>query len=244
MIVCHLHEFVFIKTRKTAGTSVEIALSSCCNDGDVITPVSKKDEILRAQEDGFGPCGYKRPIWDYPSFFLRAGLGQKRSQRGRLSMKYWNHAPAAYVRDLLGPRLWKRYTTFTIERNPWDRAISDYYWRAPVEKNGIRQPMTEWLREITAPGPHPPLSNWDLYADEGGVIIDKVMQYENLASDCEEIWKDLGLKKRDTILPKKQAKSSSREDRRKPSEVLNDEQAGIIEAACWREIEFFGYIFR
>ena len=47
MIICHKHKFIFVKTRKTAGSSVEIFLSKYCGPSCVITPLSKEDEILR-----------------------------------------------------------------------------------------------------------------------------------------------------------------------------------------------------
>ncbi len=49
MIVSHKHKFIFIKTRKTAGTSVEIALSKICGKNDILTPISPKDEIYRQE---------------------------------------------------------------------------------------------------------------------------------------------------------------------------------------------------
>ena len=48
MIISHKHKFIFVKTRKTAGTSLEIGLSEHCGAQDVITPISPKDELLRA----------------------------------------------------------------------------------------------------------------------------------------------------------------------------------------------------
>ena len=47
MIISHKHKFIFIKTHKTAGTSLEIALSKYCGEEDVITPISDKDEQIR-----------------------------------------------------------------------------------------------------------------------------------------------------------------------------------------------------
>ena len=38
MIVSHKHKFIFIKTKKTAGTAIEAALSELCGPQDVITP--------------------------------------------------------------------------------------------------------------------------------------------------------------------------------------------------------------
>ena len=47
MIISHRHKFIFLKTSKTAGTSIEIALSQICGEEDVITPLAKEDEELR-----------------------------------------------------------------------------------------------------------------------------------------------------------------------------------------------------
>ena len=39
MILSHEHKFIFIKTEKTAGTSLEIYLSQVCSEADVVTPI-------------------------------------------------------------------------------------------------------------------------------------------------------------------------------------------------------------
>ena len=38
MIISHRHRFIFIKTQKTAGTSIEVFLSGLCGPEDVVTP--------------------------------------------------------------------------------------------------------------------------------------------------------------------------------------------------------------
>ena len=38
-IVSFSHEFIFIKTRKTAGTSLEVYLAQQCTDEDIIAPI-------------------------------------------------------------------------------------------------------------------------------------------------------------------------------------------------------------
>ena len=37
MIVSHKHKFIFFKTRKTAGSSLQVALAEHCGTGDIIT---------------------------------------------------------------------------------------------------------------------------------------------------------------------------------------------------------------
>ncbi len=55
MIVSHALGLIFVKTRKTAGTSAEIALSRRTGRRDVITRISPTDEELRRREGGAGP---------------------------------------------------------------------------------------------------------------------------------------------------------------------------------------------
>ena len=55
MIVSHAHKFIFIKTKKTAGTAIEAALSELCGPDDVITPYRAESEGARK---GRGPAEF------------------------------------------------------------------------------------------------------------------------------------------------------------------------------------------
>lgn len=46
-IINYSKKFIFVKTNKTAGTSLEIALSQFCGADDVIGQIMKEDENLR-----------------------------------------------------------------------------------------------------------------------------------------------------------------------------------------------------
>jgi len=39
------------------------------------------------------------------------------------------HMPARKIRRRIGREAWNQYFKFCIARNPWDRVISQYYWR-------------------------------------------------------------------------------------------------------------------
>lgn len=54
MIISHKYKFIFIKTRKTAGTSIESYLSQYCGNKDILTPVYPPVEIHKPRNsNGF-----------------------------------------------------------------------------------------------------------------------------------------------------------------------------------------------
>jgi hypothetical protein len=220
VIASHRHRLIFVKTRKTAGTSIEIALSAVCGDEDVITPLDADDEVLRVAAGARGPQHHER---------------RDQSIRSRLlghTVAVQNHMPASSIVRLLGRETWDAYFTFAVERNPWDRAVSFYYFRT----RRMAEPMTfsTFLRSTR----HDRLSNWDLYAQDGTVLVDRVLRYEHLDEELADVWARLS----GPVPELGHAKGGFR-----PSEdwraLYSDDDAALVAAACGREIELFGYTF-
>lgn len=224
MIINHKYEFIFLKTRKTAGTSIEMALSKFCDANDVITPISKRDELMR-QELGFtGPQNYNVSMRCYSKLDWIRLIGKARRKR------FFNHASARFVRDCISDEKWSGYFKFCFERDPFDKAISRYFWSTRDPRPEISEYLNSALVEL--------LSNWNIYAINDQIAVDFVGRYENLADDLATIRDKLGLPEQ-LSLPR--AKSSYRTNREHYSSVLNGEARTRIEVVCAKEIAALDY---
>ena len=149
--------------------------------------------------------------------------------RGR-HRKLVNHSTASEIRENLDETVWQSYFKFCFERNPFDKAISRYYWSTEEP----RPDMSEYLDNC----PVESLSNWNIYTINDHVAADFVGRFENLADDLAEIKQRLGLPEI-SGLPK--AKSGYRTNREHYSRVLGPEARKRIELVCAREIQTFDY---
>ena len=230
MIVSHKHRYIFLKTRKTAGTSIEIALSRYCGPDDIITTLSRPEERERAACGGVGPqnLAYRlRPLRKYSLHHIVRIL--KGRERLRVP-SYYNHIPAAKVRTLVGDQIWNSYYKFTFVRNPWDRLASRYHWERSRQGRDID--MDEIL------GSKNPDENLQIYTIDGEIAVDRVCRYEALTDELTDVCRHLGIPF-DGQLP--QAKSGHRPKKQHYRELFTPEQAEIVRQKCAHEIEWFGY---
>ena len=61
MIISHKYKFIFIKPEKTAGSSLEIALSKYCDHNDIITTIGE-EYIRKKSVSDFKPVSNFRRI--------------------------------------------------------------------------------------------------------------------------------------------------------------------------------------
>ena len=229
MIISHKHKFIFIKTAKTAGTSIEVFLSQRCGPMDIVTPIIPPFE-------GHYPRNYiasvnpirellQRPDGLLPA--LRSALTRR--------VQFYNHIPAWLVQKRVPAHVWSSYFKFCVERNPWDKVLSHYHMHAAR----AGRPLS--LDQYLAQGRFP--LNYFRYTDPTGkkIIVDRVLRYENLMDDLAEVFSKLNVHFEGSLGIR--AKSEYRTDHTPYQLIFNDEQRKIVEKAFAREIELHGYRF-
>jgi hypothetical protein len=228
LIVNHRYRFIFLKTKKTAGTSIEIALSRYCEANDILSKIGRRDEPKRAALGYQGPANYLEP-----------GDGSLRSRIDRWlhgpKERYSNHMPALEIREKLGRESWDSYYKFCFERNPWDRAISAYFW-----ENRSKRRIPDFEKYLETLEREGNLSNWPQYTIEGRIAVDEVLFYEDLQAGLRRLVERLGLP---GPLELPDAKREYRKDRRPYRELYTDRARDFVARACDKEIEAFGYKF-
>lgn len=225
MIISHAHQYIFVKTEKTAGTSVEIALSKYCGPDDIITPIIPKDEALRVQLGYRGAQNYLIPFSkyereDWARLFLR----------GR-RLAFFNHCSASFIRKYIGEEIWNSYYKFSIERNPWDKVVSWYYWD---DRLVPKPPISEFIRC----GRANQIRGFDLYTINSQLAVDRVCLYERLNEELLEVARNIGLP---GPLELPRAKAGHRPDKKSYREVLSEPDRFDIARSFAREIALFGY---
>lgn len=235
MIISHEHGFVFVKTAKTAGTSIEVLLSEQCGPDDVVTP-------FVGEESGHQPRNYRGLFDPRPETLerLRGHLGGHHETLRDLVRRnrFEHHTPAWQIR-LRAPRAWEEYLTFCVVRNPWDVVLSGLDYHRAV--TGEVMPLDAYLSRLaTRAAKHRrgigryPFNLWNYtHPVSGRLLVDRVVRYERLDEDLARVLHPLGLRF-DRL--RRRAKGGVR----RPRDLTISEFDRIAEL-CAVEVELHGY---
>ncbi len=227
MIISHKYRYIFVKTRKIAGTSVEMYLNKFRRGDDIFTPISSNHEKHYPQ--------------NYTGTFnLISELNNTQFKYARTSIsdfvykkKFWNHIPGLLIKSRIDPKTWDEYYKFTIERNPWDKIISHYKWK--TRKNQNTRDFNVYLNKGDFP------KDFDRYTDlKGNIIVDKIIRYENLDIELNEVFNEFRIPFSGKL--NIYAKSGLRE-KKSYQDYYNDESKKIVANLYKEEISKFNYKF-
>ena len=236
MIVSHQHKIIFIKPRKVAGTSFEIALSRFLSEGDIITPVSRNDEEIRQSHGFIGARNFNFALVDLFSRDKEAEIFKR-----PVPLKFYNHIAAKRARFLLPARVWRDYRKVSLVRNPWDRAVSIFFWKnTKKDKKPRLKNFTSYFKDK----PYLLEINYPNYMIDGKDIVDTYIRYENFEEDILKFEAEVpGMKGLWDTFRNINAKSETRNREITTKEIFArhpDVNAQIEKLNKW-EIDKFGY---
>ena len=221
MIISHEHRFIFVKTKKTAGTSIEVFLAGIAGADALVTPIDPPVA-------GHTPRNFK--IAPSPARRLLART-RLRAIDPADRAAYFNHISAREIQGHLGRRRWNSYFTFCFERNPWEKTVSRYFFaKGRGDYDGT-------FHDYVLTGDLP--SDFDAYSLDGtSVGIDFVGRYEHLEDDLKAALERIGV---DLPVSLTREKGNFRPAGATSEATFDDEMSRRIESSFAREIQAFGY---
>lgn len=229
MIVSHKHRFIFIKTHKTAGSSLEMALAPLCGPDDIITP-------MESNADTDLPRNFHGDAF-LDRLYAKSRMTRKMINRHSplLGSWYYEHMPAWRVREQIGEATWNAYFKFCFERNPWDKVVSYYLWKKHGQQKSIpafREYVLEKTRRLPMDG--------RLYFDGDCSMMDHVYEFKALIPQTRELFEKLDL---DFSGELPREKTGIKVDRKPYRDFYDEETKAKIAEIFAREIELMGYTF-
>lgn len=176
MLISHRKRFIYLKTLKTASTTVEAYFEPWCwPAGEYPGFRESRDERVSVE----GIVGAR----DIPI-----------PAEGR---RWRAHMPAAEVREKLGGE-WDRYYRFTTVRNPYSRLVSEFLWKFQLDMSDERacELFREWVRLGVSSGlsfdtSSGPWDNLNRYAIDGRPVVHDFVRVESLVADLKAVCREL-----------------------------------------------------
>jgi len=229
MIISHKHKFIFVKTKKVGGTSLELALASICDDGDIITPTS--DEEIRQELNFIGPQNYLNTYKDLGkrgTLKLILGLRERHE-------KYLRHYSCTRIKEKIGPKIWNEYYKFTVMRNPYEFIVSHYF----------SSKRDENFKDYLLANPEHLLTNWKIISNKKNeILVDHIIKYEEYEKGLEIVSDKLKLNSNIYNLFKTiSAKTDRRPKNATVSEMFDNFEEGkkLVEIINKKEIKLGNY---
>ena len=147
--------------------------------------------------------------------------------------RYYSHMPARMIWARCPPRIWENYLKFTIDRDPFEKVMSQYSRRR--NDNGKEYDLDTYFSETRLP------LNLPLYTDcDGDLMVDRILRYEELDAELGRLFGELGIPWTGAL--EVRAKSGFRTaDRRPAREALPEPHKDRIRQVFAEEFRLNGY---
>ena len=203
MIISYEHNFCFVKTRKTAGSTLEkLVLPYLREDLDICTG-SPRDDTPRLNTNNTN--------------------GHLRFNN---LLESWNLNP-------------NKLFSFSIERNPWDKVVSAYYWHKKIKPGQFKNMEFDTYVE-NRHGLLP--TDWYLYYPSEKLKVRKVYKYEERYDMYADLNNRFGFKITKDQVNLTRLKSDVRKNKEYKN-MYNSTSKKVIAKIFEKEIETFKYTY-
>jgi hypothetical protein len=209
-IISFKHKFIFLKTKKVAGTSVESVLRGFTGEDDIVPCVTPRDEYYSAIRGDFSKnyAVRKSDEEKYTKLVLEGKFDAARDFLQGVETRYVSHMNAERLKSIVEEHGYKYedFYKFTIERHPYNWMISGVSYNntkynkgtlAPLEESRIAKLVGEkiddnnFMKNI----------NWKMYTINDELMVDEVIKYEELNEGFIAILRKLNLSPEGIKLP-------------------------------------------
>ena len=220
MLVSHRKRFIYTKTAKTGGTSVEVYFEPYCMPEGAWS-------FAHAREEYVSDTGV---------------IGLRGKNKGG---RWYNHMPAQQIRKQVGDTIWQDYFKFCVIRDPFEKLVSAFHFfetrpqgaaqatAAPSDPAAVVQRFRDWVRLGNT------LDDRDKYLIEGNVCVDYFIRYEELHAGVRHVCATLDIPFEPERLP--HLKGGFRPANLRLADYYDARTIDLVHRQFRFEIEHFGY---
>lgn len=225
VLVSHDYKFIYLKTKKTAGTTVDAFFERFC------IPVEERDSHVSKHSA-------QQRITD---------SGIIGSRRGGNSTDEWrNHKPASVVRELLGHTVFNSYLKFAVIRNPFDKAVSIYHYQNGAKHGTFVEFVQKgMLDKLAQPKRGKHTIDWYIHTLDDVPVCDVYIRFENLEHDIGALCSRLGINYKEYPLPhyKRSRRRPHYSEFYKLDNEIHQPTVDAVARFYAKEIAYFTYTF-
>jgi hypothetical protein len=220
MLVSHRKKFIYTKTAKTGGTSVEVYFEPYCMPEGAWSFAHVRAEYVSQT----GIIGF----------------------RGKGTGGLWyNHMPGQQIRNQLGEKVWRDYFKFCVIRDPFDKLVSAFHFfetrpqasaaagRGNSDPAAVVKRFRDWVRLGKG------LDDRDKYLIDGQVCVDYFIRYEELHAGIRHVCATLDIPFEPERLP--HLKGGFRPANLRLCDYYDAKTSDVVRRQYRFEIEHFGY---
>jgi hypothetical protein len=218
MIISYHRNFIYIRTRKTASSTIEGILKQHLGPDDLFVG---KGQIRKPRSGG-----------------RRTNKTKVEAANGETPDDVSGHMNAAQIKSLVSDDFWNSCFKFTSERHPYEKAVSlanFNFGRLRSHGKAEGHDLSSFLDRVLESGRY---RSFDLYSINGGVVVDDFIRYESLQADIRRICDRLGIALPDELPRKSTAAYAIKQPAK---DILSDSQKLRIFNRCREEFELLGY---